>query len=448
MDDRRARDLLTFIEQSPSPFHAVDEAKERLRAAGYRELAEADPWQLVPGDRFFVVRDGASLAAFELGTAAPEDAGFRLIGAHTDSPTLRIKPQPELVREGYRQLAVEVYGGALYSTWLDRDLGIAGRVVLRSAGQLESRLVRLDEAALRIPNLAIHLNRGVNESLALNAQQHLVPVVGLGDRASFSLRELLATATSRGGAGVRADDVLGWDLSLFTLEAPRVGGLAGEFLYAPRLDNLAGCHSALSALLDSVGARPETRGIVLFDHEEVGSQSARGASSSMLRTLLMRVSEAYGPASEGRFARAVARSTLVSSDMAHGVHPNYADRHEPGHRPLLGQGPVVKSNSNQGYATDGETWALMEGLAIDHGVKLQRFVVRSDLGCGSTIGPVSAARLGMRTIDVGTPMLSMHSAREQAAVADVGPMVRLLAGFLGAPGGPAPNTPPASSAHG
>ncbi|MFM2418923.1 MAG: putative aminopeptidase 2 [Pseudomonadota bacterium] len=437
MDDRRARDLLTYIDQSPTPFHAVTETARRLSAAGYRELKEADHWSLSAGDRFFVVRDGAALAAFELGTAAPEDAGFRLIGAHTDSPTLRIKPQPELVREGYRQLAVEVYGGALYSTWLDRDLSIAGRVVVRDgAGRVAGKLVRLDDIALRIPNLAIHLNRGVNDGFALNAQQHLVPVLGLGDRPGFSLRDTLAGALQRTGEGVPADDILAWDLSLYALEPGRVGGLSSEFLFAPRLDNLAGCHGAVAALLGSAGARAETRGIVLFDHEEVGSQSARGAGSSMLRTLLVRILEAYGPSTESRFSRAVARSTLVSSDMAHGVHPNYADRHEPGHRPLLGQGPVVKANANQGYATDGETWGLFEALAAEHGVKLQRFVVRSDLGCGSTIGPVSAARLGMRTIDVGTPMLSMHSAREMAAVADVEPMVRLLSAFLGA--SPAP----------
>jgi aspartyl aminopeptidase len=201
-------------------------------------------------------------------------------------------------------------------------------------------------------------------------------------------------------------------------------------MFAPRLDNLAGCHGALSALLASQGARAHTRGIVLFDHEEVGSQSARGAGSVFLRSLLARVLEGFGPFSETRLARAVSRSVLVSSDMAHGVHPNYPDRHEPGHRPILGQGPVIKSNSNQGYSTDGETWALIETLAAAAEAKVQRFVVRSDLGCGSTIGPISAARLGMRCVDVGNPMLSMHSAREMAATADVEPMIRVLSAFL------------------
>jgi aspartyl aminopeptidase len=430
MNASAARDLLDYIERSPSPFHAVEETARRLREAGFRELREADAWQLAPGDRFFITRDGGSIAAFEIGTDAPEDAGFRLIGAHTDSPTLRVKPQPEVVRESYRQMAVEVYGGALYSTWLDRDLAIAGRVVVKGDAGIQSHLLSMHELVLRIPNLAIHLNRGVNDSLVLNAQQHLVPVVGLGDRAGYSLRELLARALERRGVGVTAESVLGWDLSLHTLEAPRLAGMNEEFLFAPRLDNLAGCHSALSAMLRTVGPRPATRGVVLFDHEEVGSQSARGASSLMLRALLTRILEVFGPASESRLARAVARSYLVSSDMAHGVHPNYSDKHEPNHRPILGQGPVIKSNSNQGYSTDGETWALFEWLAQKAESPVQRFVVRSDLGCGSTIGPISAARLGIRTVDVGNPMLSMHSAREMAAAADVDPMIRVLAAFM------------------
>lgn len=431
---QEARDLLAYIDASPSPFHVVKETSRRLEAAGFTRLDERDAWQLEPGARAYVVRDGGSVAAFEIGTSAPEDAGVRFIGAHTDSPTLRIKPQPEVAREGYRQLAVEVYGGALYSTWLDRDLSIAGRVVLQGEGaRVESQVVTLDDLIIRVPNLAIHLNRGVNDSLQLNAQQHLVPVAGLGDRAGFALRERIARTLVRDGvAEATPERVLGWDLSLFAVEPSRLGGLADEFLFAPRLDNLSSCHAALSALLASSGPRAQTRVVVLFDHEEVGSQSARGAGSLMLRSLLSRILEVFGPASETRLTRTVARSFLVSGDMAHGVHPNYVDRHEPGHRPLLGQGPVIKLNSNQGYGTDGETWALIEQLAASVDEKVQRFVVRSDLGCGSTIGPISAARLGIRTVDIGSPMLSMHSAREMAAVADVEPMIRLLGAFLSA----------------
>jgi len=431
MDMTQAQDLLSFIDASPSPFHAVAEAARRLEAAGFRRLHEADPWQVAPGDRVYIVRDGGTLAAFEIGTAAPEEHGFRLIGAHTDSPGLRIKPQPEVTREGFRQLGVEVYGGALYSTWLDRDLSIAGRVCVRAGqGELAMHLVRFAGAPLRIPNLAIHLNRNVNDALTLNAQQHLVPVWGLTDKNGMSLRDAIAKTLAQSGVSVAPDAVLGWDLGLFPVEPSRVIGENDVFLSAPRLDNLAGCHGALCALLGTTGPRARTRGVVLFDHEEVGSESARGAGSSMLRALLSRLVEAHGTFSETRLLRALSRTFFVSSDMAHGVHPNYGDRHEPGHRPILGQGPVVKANANVRYATDGETWAMFEMLAEQAQTKLQRFVVRSDLGCGSTIGPVTASNLGIRTVDVGSPMLSMHSSREMAAVADVAPMIKVLSAFL------------------
>jgi aspartyl aminopeptidase len=429
VDTSLARDLLDYIAASPSPFHAASESARRLEAAGFRRVAEGDDFQLQPGERIYLIRDGATLAAFELGSQPPEEAGFRIIGAHTDSPSLRVKPQPELSREGYRQLAVEPYGGVLYSTWLDRDLSLAGRVVVRTQTGVACHLLALPGAPLRIPNLAIHLNRGVNDKLALNAQQHLVPILGLGEREGFSLRALLCAQLSSQAVQVEPEAVLGWDLCLVPVEPGRLGGVDDELLCSARLDNLAGCHGALSALLGTAGAA-HTRGIVLFDHEEVGSQSARGASSLLLRSLLSRILAAYGAESETRLARAVAKSVFVSSDMAHGVHPNYADRHEPAHRPVLGAGPVIKFNANQAYSTDGETWALFERLAAAANAQVQRFVVRSDLGCGSTIGPITAARLGIRCVDVGNPMLGMHSARETAATADVEPMIRVLRAFL------------------
>lgn len=435
MTETLAHDLLAYIDASPSPFHAVLETSRRLEGAGYRRVEERDSWALAPGDKVYVVRDGGTIAALDVGTEPPEESGVRLIGAHTDSPTLRLKPQPELVREGYRQLGVEVYGGALYSTWLDRDLSIAGRVVVRGdAAKVESHLVRLDDLLVRIPNLAIHLNRGVNDSLQLNAQQHLAPVCGLGDRSGFALRERIVRALATKQVACLPERVLGWDLSLHTVEPSRIGGLDNELLFAPRIDNLACCHAALSALLAVATPRAHTCLMVLFDHEEVGSQSARGAGSLLLRSLLARVLEAFGAENETRLSRTVARSLLISGDMAHGVHPNYIDRHEPAHRPLLGQGPVIKINANQAYGTDGETWAVIEQLAAEANAKTQRFVVRSDLGCGSTIGPISAARLGIRTVDLGSAMLSMHSAREMAAVADVDPLIRVMRAFYATPG--------------
>jgi len=426
-------DLLAFIGCSPTPYHAVAEAARRLAAAGFSPLAEADAWRLAPGDRRFVARGGSSLVAFEVGERAPSASGFRAIGAHTDSPNLRLKPRPDLVAHGLRQLAVEPYGGVLLHTWLDRDLGLSGRVVVPSpgGGAPESILVSLARPLLRVPSLAIHLQRELaSEGLKLNAQQHLVPVLGLAD--APPLAELLAAALRAGGRPeLGADDVLGFDLMLHDVQPPARGGARDELVFAPRLDNLASCHAALAALLAAAqsGRAPHTRLVVLYDHEEVGSRSAVGAAGTFLRDALARVSSAFDAAPDA-LARARARSFLVSADMAHGVHPNYADRHEPGHRPILGQGPVIKQNAGQSYATEGETAALVTALCRRLGLTPQHFVTRSDLPCGSTIGPISAARAGIAAVDVGSPMLSMHSCREMAAAADVAPMLDLLRLFL------------------
>jgi len=425
-------DLLDFIERSPTPFHAVAEASRRLDAAGFAPLAEADAWGIAPGDRRYVVRGGSSLLVFEVGERAPSAAGFRAIGAHTDSPNLRLKPRPDLVAHGMRQLAVEPYGGVLLHTWLDRDLGLSGRVVVpRTGGAPESVLVSLPRPLLRVPSLAIHLQRELaTEGLKLNPQQHLVPVLGLAD--APSLGELLAAALRAAGRpDLGADDVLGFDLMLHDVQPPVRGGARDELLFAPRLDNLASCHAALLALIAAAeaGRAPQTRLVVLYDHEEVGSRSAVGAAGTFLRDGLARVTAAFDTAPDA-LPRARARSLLVSADMAHGVHPNFADRHEPGHRPVLGKGPVIKRNAGQSYATEGETAALVTALCRRLGIVPQHFVTRSDLPCGSTIGPISAARAGIAAVDVGSPMLSMHSCREMAAAADVAPMIDLLRLFL------------------
>ncbi len=413
------QDLLEYLQASPTPFHAVREAARRLEAKGYAWLDESDPWELSPGTRGYVIRGDASLIAFELGRKPVADAGFRLIGAHTDSPNLRIKPNPAKKRAGYEQLGVEPYGGVLWHTWIDRDLSLAGRVVT-AGGQ--RRLVDFARPLLRIPSLAIHLNRKVNkEGLLLNAQKHLSPILSLADSGSADLRELLAAELD----GVEADEIFGWDLCAYDVQPPAVSGANGEFIHAGRLDNLASCHAALSALLGASGDVEATRAIALYDHEEVGSRSAQGAASSFLRMCLERLSGNL----EG-FARAVARSFFVSADMAHAVHPNHADRHEPEHQPVLGRGPVIKVNSNQSYATDGEGWARFEKWARQADVPTQRFVVRSDMGCGSTIGPITAAELGIRTVDVGNPMLSMHSCREMSGTADVPMMIKVFKHFF------------------
>jgi len=418
--DPLTRDLLTFIEASPTPYHAVTEVAARLLMAGFRRFSERDAWLLGPGDKGFVVRGGGSIAAFRLGRRAPTDAGFVIVGAHTDSPNLRLKPNAELTASSYEQLSVEVYGGVLLHTWLDRDLALGGRVVLEDG---TSRLVRLPGTFCRVPSLAIHLNRDVNSSgLSLNAQTQLLPVAALEhEGGAVALRERIAATL---GEGIDPKAIRGTDLCLFDTQAPALGGARAEFIFSPRLDNLASCHAALSALLGA-GDADATRVVVLYDHEEVGSESAIGAGSQFLEAVLTRIAACY-PAQSDAFARAIAGSLMVSADMAHAVHPNYPDKHDKQHRPLLGKGPVLKVNVSQRYATDGPTAARFRSACARAGVEPQHFVSRNDMGCGSTIGPIAAAGLGLRTVDVGNPMLSMHSCREMAASADVPVMIRVL----------------------
>ncbi|MEZ4294191.1 MAG: M18 family aminopeptidase [Polyangiaceae bacterium] len=411
----RARDLCSFLDAGPTPYHAAREVARRLTEAGYTEISERDPFQLSPGDRRFVIRGGSTVVAFRVGTEPAADAGFRIVGAHTDSPNLRVKPNSEASKHGYRQVGVEVYGGALYTTWLDRDLSIAGRVFVRKDGAVEPRLVDLKRPVCRVPNLAIHLNRGVNnDGLVLNAQKHLTPILGLGKEADFLsvlAREL----------GEKPESLLGYDLSLYDVEKAAVAGIDDELLFGARLDNLGSCHSATTALL-AAAPSPRTQVIVLYDHEECGSRSAVGAAGTVLRDILRRIVDATmreRTSMDQAFPRAMAASLLVSADMAHAVHPNYADQHEPNHLPHLNRGVVIKSNSNQSYATNGETTARFTLFCEAAGFEPQRFVTRSDLPCGSTIGPITSAELGIQTVDVGAPMLSMHSCREMCGTLDV-----------------------------
>ena len=430
-----ARGLLEFIDACPTPYHALAEATRRLDAAGFERAEEGAAWSFRPSARVYTTRGGSSIAAFVLGERPPHEAGFVLVGAHTDSPNLRVKPLADVHSCGYHQLAVEPYGGVLWHTWLDRDLSLAGRVVVddgSSTGAL--RLVDFERPLLRVPSLAIHLNRGVNsDGLKLNAQTHLVPVLGLdpdGGLAPRRFAQALADELGRGGQGCDPDCIVSWDLCLYDTQPAAIGGEQGEFILAARLDNLASCFAALGALCAERGGRPETRGIVLYDHEEVGSQSAKGAGSPFLRDALGRIAAAAAGGDADALPRAVARSFLISADMAHAVHPNYADRHEPGHRPVLGKGPVLKSNVSQSYASDAETSARFALLCRSVDVAPQHFVTRSDLACGSTIGPITAGRVGLRTVDIGNPLLSMHSVREMGATADVAALQRVLDAFF------------------
>jgi len=340
-----------------------------------------------------------------------------------------VKPRPDLAAHGYRQLAVETYGGVLLHTWLDRDLSLAGRVTLREGAQTRTLLLDFRRPLLRIPNLAIHLSReAAAEGLKLNAQTHLVPVAGLED--APPLADLVtAELRAQGLAEAAPEDLLAFDLMTYDVQPAVVSGLRGEFVQASRLDNLASCHAGLCALLAAGEARDFTRALVLYDHEEVGSRSVQGASGTLLANALERVVAGFKGGEPQGLPRALSRSVMVSADMAHAVHPNYADKHEPGHRPVLGGGPVIKRNSNQNYASDAHTAGLFRELCGRAGVASQDFVSRNDVACGSTIGPITAARVGVPVVDVGNPMLSMHSCREMAGAADVEPMIRVLGLF-------------------
>jgi aspartyl aminopeptidase len=424
-------DLLAFVDQSPTPFHAVAVSRRRLEDAGFRHLGSEDPWSLGPGDRRYAMRDEGSLIAFEVGQEPPSETGFRWIGAHTDSPNLRVKPRPDDTAHGYRQLGVETYGGVLLHTWLDRDLSLAGRVILRDEGRPRSVLVDFGRPLLRVPNLAIHLQREIHtDGLRLNPQTHVLPVLGLED--GPALLDLLASELRAGGVDASPEQILGFDLMAHDTQGAVVAGSRGEFVQASRLDNLASCHAAITALIRAVSRGPArtTRGFVLYDHEEVGSRSASGAGGPLLVETLERIAGGAKDAGHDALARALARSLLVSADMAHAVHPNFSDKHEPGHRPVIGRGPVIKQNANQSYASSGLTSGIFAELCSRVGIAPQYFVARNDMGCGSTIGPISAARVGIPTVDVGNPMLSMHSCREMAGAGDVAPMIDVLTLFF------------------
>ncbi len=423
------KSLLDFIDQSPTSFHATHNLAKRLEKAGYKRLLESEAWTLKKGAKYYVVRNGSSIIAFEMGMEPPEKVGFKIIGAHTDSPNLRLKPNPAYLKNGYFQFGVEVYGGALLSTWTDRDLSLAGRVFLKSGkDKIKEKLLKIDKPILRIPQLAIHLNRNVNEKgLILNKQTHLPPILKLSEPRVDSEKEFNNILSSE--LNCDAKTIISHDLALYDTQKSSLGGPDGEFLFAPRLDNLASCHSALEALLNSPGKKAFTRGLVFFDNEEVGSQTAQGAESPFVKDVFERIVLSSSNSKES-YLRAISRSLFVSADMAHAVHPNYSEMHDTQHLPLINKGPVIKFNSDQRYATDGSTCAELEALAKKEKVPVQKFVMRSDLRCGSTIGPITAMNLGIRTIDVGNPMLSMHSIREMAGALDHKYIVDLFKGFF------------------
>ncbi len=422
--------LLSFVDAAPTPFHAVAGVGARLRQAGFAPVDERGPW---PGPgRHYVERGGALLAWVEPAGAAPQTP-FRVIGAHTDSPNLRVKPRPDRVRAGWQLLAVEPYGGLLRNSWLDRDLALAGRVALRGPDGPRTVLFHDREPALRVAQLAIHLDRGVNDrGLQLNPQQHLVPMWGLGDRPASFVDHLAERV------GAAPGDVLAWDVMLHDTQPAARLGRARELVAAPRLDNLASCYAATLALIaaapadtgDPAGAAAAYRPVVaLFDHEEIGSMSERGAQSPVLATVLERIVVASGGGRDD-YWRALAGSVVASADMAHGVHPNYAELHEPGHPVAVNGGPVLKVQTELRYATDAVGAAVLRLACEQADVPLQVFVTRSDIPCGSTIGPLTAGQVGVTTVDLGAPLVSMHSIRELAGAHDQPMYAAALTAFL------------------
>jgi aspartyl aminopeptidase len=411
--------LSAFIQASPSSFHAVAEVARQLAAAGFGELSESAEWGSAAGDHF-VLRDGAIVAWRRSASAGPTTP-FRIAGSHTDSPGFKLKPQPTTGYLGWLQAGVEVYGGPLFNSWLDRELEFAGRLAFRDGS---SALVRTGPL-LRFPQLAVHLDRGVNsDGLKLDPQRHLNPVIGLGDVDQADLVGHLARI-----AGQTSAEVAGYDISVADTQPPAVFGLDDALFASGRLDNLSSVHASLVAFLASPARADSISVLAAFDHEEVGSETRSGASGPLLSDILTRISSGLG-ATESDRLRAFASSWCLSADAGHAVHPNYPEKHDPVSRPIAGGGPILKINANQRYATDALGAAEWARACDAAGVAYQEFVSNNAVPCGSTIGPLTATRLGIRTIDVGLPLLSMHSARELAGASDPESFSRAIGSFL------------------
>ncbi len=416
------KDLLAFLDASPTPWHAVENMRSRLDSAGFQALDEGEDWSLAKNKGYYVIRNGSSIVAFRTGQNDVVTSGIRMVGAHTDSPCLKVKPTPELRRKGFFQLGVEVYGGALLNPWFDRDLSLAGRAtVVDGAGQVRDTLVNFQKPVAFIPSLAIHLDREANSGRTVNAQTDLPPVlmqVPEGDNTRFV--ELLARQVSA-ETGMEVQKVLGFELSFYDVQSPALVGLENDFIASARLDNLLSCYIGLQSLLNTSG--DEAALLVCNDHEEVGSMSAEGAQGPFLSAVLDRW---CGP---GR-ARALTRSMMISADNAHGIHPNYMDKHDENHGPVLNQGPVIKVNHNQRYATNSRSAAVYRYISDELGLPCQTFVVRSDMACGSTIGPLTAGNIGVTTLDIGVPQFGMHSIRELAGSRDGYTLFQVLTEFM------------------
>lgn len=420
---QQAQALLDFIDTSPSPWHAVATTKTMLDANGFKPLIENESWKFSKNGKYYVERDGASIIAFIVGDKPISESGFKIVGAHTDSPGLRLKPKAAFVSEGTAQLGVEVYGGPILATFTDRDLSLAGRVIARHSNRLHTHLVRLHDPMVRLPNLAIHMNREVNEKgLVLNKQTGLPLIFGFAADSGEAHQQLTSALAQQ--INISPEDILTWDLNVYDTQKGVLWGINQEFIANSQLDNLASCHVAIEALI-SIQKPDATAICALFDHEEVGSESATGASGTFMMDVMARICASSNTSEEDRL-RGIANSFFISADMAHAFHPNHAGSYESCHHAHVNQGPVIKTNANQRYSTNAETAARFIALCEAAGVPYQQYAHRTDLGCGSTIGPILAAQLGMASVDVGNPMWAMHSIRESAGVLDHHYMTQVL----------------------
>jgi aspartyl aminopeptidase len=421
-------ELMQFLQQSPTPFHGVANLAQKLRANDFVQLSESDHWDLEPKQSYFVIRNDSALVAFKTGQGDPIAKGFRITGAHTDSPCLKVKPSPEIRKQNYLQLGVEVYGGALLHPWFDRDLSIAGRVDFQTKkGELKTSFINFEDPVAFIPSLAIHLNRTANDGNKINKQRELPPILmQLGDKSKFSFDDLLLKTLRKNPANRTADSILAHELFLYDTQEPGLVGLKQDFIASARLDNLLSCFLASEALLKSNSRSASV--LVCNDHEEVGSASAAGAQGPFLKSVLERIVH-NSSAENDAMERAIHNSNLWSIDNAHGIHPNYADKHDDKHSPHLNGGPVIKINANQRYASNSQSIALFKSVCHKCKVPYQSFVMRSDMACGSTIGPITATELGINTVDLGLASFGMHSIRELAGAKDAESLAKVVTAF-------------------
>lgn len=451
---KEASEFIDFVNASPSPFHATHEATKLLRKAGFTEIKERDSWndgKIERGGKYYFTRNGSSVVAFAVGEKYKSGNGVSIIGAHTDSPCLKVKPVSKKEKAGYLEVGVQLYGGGIWHTWFDRDLSVAGRVLIaHEDGTFKHTLVKVDRPILRVPTLAIHLDRNANEAFKFNTEVQLTPILATVTKSTLNGTDKpsdenaeseqnhhpLLIKVLAGELKVKPAQIRDFELALYDTQLATIGGAFNEFVYSPRLDNLEMSFCSIKSLVntaDKLADEPNIRLVALFDNEEIGSTTAHGANSNLLPTTLKRLAATQiggDKVSPTAFEESLHKSYLISADMAHAVHPNYVEKHEDNHKVEMHKGTVIKINANQRYATTAVTTVILKELAKAHNIPVQEFVVRNDSSCGSTIGPMLSAKLGLRTVDVGNPQLSMHSIREVGGTEDIPNAIKLFDAFF------------------